>query len=73
MIMDVLVAKTIKRQSKADKKKPVRCVETGIVYGSCGDAANLLSEEGISVCPIRIQAVCRGKQKTAGGFQWEYA
>jgi hypothetical protein len=71
--MDVLVAKTIKRQSEADKKEPVRCVKTGTVYGSCGDAANLLSEESISVCQIRIQAVCRGKQKTAGGIQWEYA
>jgi hypothetical protein len=71
--MVVLVAKTLKRQSSADKKKPVRCIETGAVYGSCNDAADLLSEKGISVCPMRIQTVCRGKQKSAGGFSWEYA
>jgi hypothetical protein len=71
--MDVLVAKSLKRQSNTDKKKPVRCIETGVVYGSCNDAADLLSEEGIAVCPLRIQAACRGKQKTASGFRWEYA
>jgi hypothetical protein len=71
--MDVLVAKSVKRLSNTDKKKPVRCVETGVVYGSCSDAADILSEEGVSVCPLRIQSVCRGKQRTAGGFGWEYA
>lgn len=71
--MDVLVAKSAKRQSMTDKKKLVRCVETGVVYGSSNDAADLLSEKGIDICPDRIRTVCRGKQKTAGGFRWEYA
>jgi hypothetical protein len=71
--MDTLFAKSVRRQTNKEKKKPVRCIETGIVYGSCNDAADLLSELGISVCPMRIQTVCRGKQKSAGGFKWEFA
>jgi hypothetical protein len=71
--MDALVAKSAKRKSNTDKKKPVRCVETGVVYGSSTDAAELLSEQGIDICPDRIRTVCRGKQKSAGGFKWEYA
>lgn len=72
IFMDMLAAKSVKRRSNTDKKKAVRCIETGIVYGSCDDAANLLSEKGISICPMRIPTACRGKQKSAGGFRWEY-
>ena len=50
------------------RKKSVRCVETGVVYDSCTNASK---ETGINkTC---INDVCRGKQKTAGGFHWEYA
>lgn len=48
--------------------KPVRCIETGIVYASQSMAARavgLSSSTGINLC-------CNGKAKTAGKLHWEY-
>ena len=70
--MKMLTAKTIKRKSKEQKKRPVRCLNTGIVYASSADAADLLSAEGLMVCPRGILNTCQGKQKSAGGFRWQY-
>lgn len=52
----------------AGKSIPVRCVETGVLYPSaCAAGRSLsISDAGIGRC-------CRGTQKTAGGFHWEYA
>lgn len=50
-------------------KMAVRCVETGEVFESYSAAAasvGLSTGDGIS-------AVCRGKQKKAAGYRWEYA
>ena len=60
-----------KKQREGAKKicKKVLCVETKIVYDSQKEAAiavNLKTPASISMC-------CRGKCKTAGGYQWEYA
>jgi hypothetical protein len=44
-----------------------------MVYASSTDAADLLSAEGRLVCPRGILNTCQGKQKTTGGFRWEYA
>lgn len=71
--MKTLVAKTIIRKSKEQKKRPVRCIDTGTVYASSADAADLLSAEGRLICPRGILNTCQGKQKTTGGFRWEYA
>jgi hypothetical protein len=68
----MLEAKTIRRKSKIKVKRPVKCVETGKVYASSTDAADILSSEGWVICPRAILSNCQGKQKTAGGFRWEY-
>jgi hypothetical protein len=70
--MELLISKSRNRRSNQGKRKPVRCRDTGVVYGSSSDAADRLSEQGVSICPMRIQAACRGKQRSAGGFRWEY-
>ena len=52
------------------KKKPVMCVETGIVYSCIKDAAK---ETGIN--KKQISCCCRGDlhYNTAGGYTWQYA
>ena len=47
--------------------KPVRCIETGIIYPNSYEASHQLTIErnGIRNC-------CHGRQHTAGGFHWEY-
>ena len=47
------------------KYKPVKCVETGVVYPSLKDAEEKtgINRHGISNC-------CKGKQKKAGRFHW---
>ena len=57
------------REANQKRRKPVLCVETKIVYNSLTEAAvavNLRTPTPICLC-------CGGKQKTAGGYQWEYA
>ena len=58
-----------KNLSKAAKnKKPVRCIETYIIYESASQASK---ETGIS--QGSISSVCRGENTTAGGYHWELA
>lgn len=47
--------------------KKVRCVETQIVYNSIGDASLAVNRDrsGIGKC-------CAGRQKTCGGYHWEF-
>lgn len=47
--------------------KRVRCVETGVIYNN---ARHAMKETEISNSTIGL--VCKKKQKTAGGFTWEY-
>lgn len=53
-------------------KKAVRCIDTGVVYASSSDAADILSLEGILVNPRNIHFVCQGIQKKTRGLRWEY-
>lgn len=48
--------------------KPVRCLETGIVYPSIVEASRQVN---ISACCI-VNA-CKGRILSAGGYTWEYA
>ena len=49
-------------------KKPVLCVETGVIYESIYDAAKQtgLAKNKISYC-------CRGIRNKTGGFHWKFA
>lgn len=61
---DEYLARLSKRSSK-----PVRCIETGVVYHSqkaASEAVGIHSKSDISAC-------CKGRQHTAGGYHWEYA
>lgn len=57
----------VKRKIGEKHKKPVRCIETGITYDSLQTA-----EEKTGIKYYNISACCNGKQKTAGGYNWEY-
>jgi hypothetical protein len=70
--MQIVVAKSLSRCFRVEKKRPVRCIDTGIVYASSRDAAEILANEGLLLTPEAIATVCRGKQRSAGGFRWEY-
>ena len=60
-----------RRCSKCAKRginsKPVRCIETNIVYPSMTEAAKQINANRNS-----ITCCCKGTQKTAGGYHWEY-
>ena len=47
--------------------KPTKCIETEKVYKSATEASKNISID--RSCIIRC---CNGKQKTAGGYHWEY-
>lgn len=49
-------------------KKPVRCIETGVVY-DCGASA----AKHIGGNPGNLNNALRGRAKTYCGFHWEYA
>ena len=48
-------------------RRPVVCVETGVIYVSITEASE---QTGALGC--HISACCKGKRKTAGGYHWEY-
>ena len=48
-------------------KKPIRCIDTGMIYESSHHASRVL---GIS--QGNIFGVCQGKTKTAGGLRFEF-
>ena len=51
----------------AHNRKPVRCLDTGVVYPSA-----MAASTEVGVCFSNLAACCRGAQKTAGGLRWEY-
>lgn len=66
----IVSEETKKKISKANKgkaTKPVRCVETGVVFNSVSEAGEFIgrSVSGIVAC-------CAGKQNTCGSYHWEY-
>ena len=58
-----------KNGKKGAKKtsKPVRCIETGVIYPSTKEAGRQ-----IGIANGSISHCCSGKCKIAGGFHWEY-
>ncbi len=59
---------TRRKIAESNSKKPVRCIETGVVYKTAKDAS-------IETGALRssISSVCNGKRKTAGGYRWSFA
>lgn len=55
-------------ESKREKGKRVLCVELNQVFRSITDAC-----EALGVDPSVVVRVCKGKNKTAGGYHWRYA
>ena len=47
--------------------KPVKCIETSIIYSSAKEAS-----EQLSINHSNITQTCKGTRKTAGGFAWVY-
>lgn len=52
---------------EAPNRRKVRCVETDEVFESIKLAA-----QKIGLKPSNVGDCCRGRQKTAGGYHWEY-
>lgn len=59
------IAKMKKR--KVNGRKAVKCVETGEIFESVADAA-----ESVGVCRSCVKDQLHGRQRTAGGFHWEF-
>lgn len=59
--------KKMSESHKGKTTKKVMCVETGKVFNSITDASIFIGRDGSA-----ISACCRGKQKTCGGYHWEY-
>ena len=57
------------REASRKRCKPVRCVETNIIYDSLKEAAIAVHLK----CYNHIIHCCKGERKTAGGYHWEYA
>lgn len=54
-------------QRQSDKvSKPIRCIETGIIYKN-----TLVASKEIGISTTSIYNCINGKSKTAGGFHWE--
>ena len=63
----VVTAETKNKLRQVQKKTPVRCVDTGVVYEGIHIAAEAAKCSATHLC-----AACRGRKKTAGGLRWEY-
>ena len=59
-------AKTGAKNGKRSSK-PVRCIETGIIYPSCIEV-----ERCTGIHSANISRCCNGRYKTAGGFHWQF-
>lgn len=63
--------KTLSEETKLKmslaKSKKVICIETGVIYNCMLEASkiNNINQSSISLC-------CKGRQKTAGGYHWQY-
>lgn len=53
---------------KKQSKPKIRCIETGKIYNTSREAANDIGAKKTN----GIVATCKGKQKTSGGYHWEY-
>lgn len=59
--------KPMPEETKRKKSRPVVCLDTGIVYFGVREAERQTGINHSYIC-----ACLSGKQKRAGGFQWEY-
>lgn len=57
----------LSKYNKEVCSKKVLCVETGVTYNSISDAA-----KSIGVSFTAVSNVCNGKQKTSGGYHWQF-
>lgn len=51
------------------RKRPVVCVETGIIYESASEASRQVK----GTTQSKITMCCKGQRATCGGFHWRYA
>ena len=56
-----------KQKISNSKKKPILCVELGVVYES-----GLEAEEKTGALRSKISVCCKNPNKTAGGYHWAY-
>jgi group I intron endonuclease len=64
-ISNTMIGRPLSDGAKAKISKPVRCIETNVVYCSVIEARR---NTGI----YHINDVCIGKRKSAGGYHWEF-
>lgn len=57
----------LNRSKNIPHKRPVRCIETGIVYESLSQAAR---QNGVRDTSIR--RACLGERKTSNNYHWEF-
>ena len=62
-----IIGKKTGAKNGKKRSKPIKCVETGIIYSSAHEASRQtgINQGNISNC-------CNGRHKTAGGFHWEF-
>jgi len=70
--MENNIKPVLRRHSPPQNRKPVRCIDTGVIYDCVRDAADILIENEICVSPEDIRKVCLGRRATAGQLRWEY-
>ena len=72
--MFILLMEKIKPfRSLQEQSKKVRCIETGKIFENARAASNWTAFVGENYCSIdTIRLCCRGCQKTAYGYHWEY-
>lgn len=56
------------KRAAAATRKPVRCIETGVIYSCAEEAVKDLGKSN----KTGISNACNGKYKTAYGYHWEY-
>lgn len=55
-------------QRREKTSKPCLCIETGIIYTSCTEAAHAIGYKHHT----HLCAVCRGERPKFGGYHWKY-
>ena len=62
-------SETREKMSRAadNRKVPVMCMETGVVYDSVSSAMRDTGVDSVGIC-----GCCKGKQSHAGGYHWRY-
>lgn len=56
-------------ETKEKLRKKVRCLETGKIFNSLGEAAKWCNLKSVG----KITECCKGTREKAGGYHWNYA